>query len=1102
MIDQNCSVGAHPSFPISASALQGASLRPDSIYFDITIARQLSATLGETAPFFSAGELSAIGLLGKIYLSVIETFLTNNSGVFLEMDQFLVDNLSLATTQAALSAILKHYPTALSFQDPNQENRYLFSESSSTTARHSYYGSLFLIYLAENNQAIKARDGFFTDPVLRRSPHTTSFFHSFQTFFSGLPEQEGSGLNFLDTLLEPLRLHPNSLFDQLSYIRRNWGDLVDHNLLHALLIPLGHIKEEYNTRTAAFTSIAGDPLGFLTSTAPASPEPVMFSPDGDWMPRVVLQAKNVYVWLDQLSKQYQSPIIHLDDIPDEELFNLSNSGITALWLIGLWERSPASQTIKQLCGNPQAVSSAYSLYDYTISDRLGGEEAYQGLSSKAAQFNLKLAADMVPNHMGIDSRWVSEHPDWFLSRDKAPFPAYTFTGVDLSSNPSVGIFLEDHYYDKTDASVVFKRTDNQSGGNLYIYHGNDGTSMPWNDTAQLDFLNPEVREGVIQTILHVARKFPIIRFDAAMTLSKKHFQRLWFPEPGTGGAIPTRTEFGMSKEDFSSRMPVEFWREVVDRVAVEAPDTLLLAEAFWMMEGYFVRNLGMHRVYNSAFMHMLRNEDNDKYRQLIISTLELDPQILKRYVNFMNNPDEDTAISQFGSDGKYFGTCLMMSTLPGLPMFGHGQIEGFKEKYGMEYQKAYYDESPDPVLVERHKAEIFPLLHKRYLFADVENFYLYDLVSDNGRINPDVYAYSNRFDNESALIVFHNKWGSANGRIFRSAAINESSVDLLDGLGLSSVSGDFLLFTDQVSGLEYLRPLKDIDEHGLRFELGAYQYHAFVNFLPVFDPDGIYRNLYDRLGERGVSDLEMFSKEMSFEPLAKDLADLLGQLYSGKDELPPFPISEFLKSFQDLVPGIFSDLEASTDQTKKKLTLLLQVIKQHQFDLFSEIFHILIPWVLLSAASINQLASDLYLFINKYTLACQESVPDLSGSPERQVRDLSFLFSYRPQLSGLSLDFADHIDGWLSSSLVRNYLNVHDYQNRTYFEQESMETLLSITFAHFILEEHENLQDGAHQNTDLLNQITAKYKRSRSVLLESDYILDNFIAQLKSAYGG
>jgi hypothetical protein len=134
-------------------------------------------------------------------------------------------------------------------------------------------------------------------------------------------------------------------------------------------------------------------------------------------------------------------------------------------------------------------------------------------------------------------------------------------------------------------------------------------------------------------------------------------------------------------------MPHEFWREVVDRVAVEVPGTLLLAEAFWLLEGYFVRTLGMHRVYNSAFMNMLRDEENAKYRSYLKKTIEFDPDILKRYVNFMSNPDERTAIDQFGDGDKYFGVCTMLATLPGLPMFGHGQIEGFTEKYGMEYKR-------------------------------------------------------------------------------------------------------------------------------------------------------------------------------------------------------------------------------------------------------------------------------------------------------------------------------------------------------------------------------------------------------------------------------
>jgi glycosidase len=378
-------------------------------------------------------------------------------------------------------------------------------------------------------------------------------------------------------------------------------------------------------------------------------EKEQFTPDIHWMPSVVLLAKNTYVWLDQLSKKYQKDIRRLDQIPDEELDQLRKWNYTALWLIGIWERSEASRRIKHIMGNIDAVSSAYSLYDYEIAHDLGGEEAYNNLNERAKKYGIRLASDMVPNHTGIYSKWVIEHPDYFIQAPFPPFPAYRFTGENLSQHPDFEIRIEDGYYTRTDAAVVFQRIDKRTNEIRYIYHGNDGTAMPWNDTAQLDMLKKEVREAVIQKIFDVARKFSIIRFDAAMTLAKKHFARLWYPRPGTGGDIPSRADYAMSKTQFDALFPVEFWREVVDRMNAEMPETLLLAEAFWFMEGYFVRTLGMHRVYNSAFMHMLKNEENEKYRDLITNTLEYEPEILKRYVNFMSNPDEETAIRQFGT---------------------------------------------------------------------------------------------------------------------------------------------------------------------------------------------------------------------------------------------------------------------------------------------------------------------------------------------------------------------------------------------------------------------------------------------------------------------
>jgi len=70
----------------------------------------------------------------------------------------------------------------------------------------------------------------------------------------------------------------------------------------------------------------------------------------------------------------------------------------------------------------------------------------------------------------------------------------------------------------------------------------------------------------------------------------------------------------------------------------------------------------------------------------------------------------------------------MMATMPGLPMFGHGQVEGFTEKYGMEYRRAYKDERPDENFVRRHEHEIFPLLKRRRLFSGVDEFLLFDMI--------------------------------------------------------------------------------------------------------------------------------------------------------------------------------------------------------------------------------------------------------------------------------------------------------------------------------------------------------------------------------------
>ncbi len=825
------------------------------IFGDLAACRELAFRMTEVrtaadpkAEPVNPGALFAMGLIDEVSHVLVAQYRRSRDPQVTQaaLDWFAarvgednVDNL--------LRTFVEQFPNVAIYRGQQRLDDWLKGSTDGLPHREAVLEELMLLWLANQNPAFRPFRELFDDTKLAQTTAYKQVTAELGSYFATRPETGMGRGNLLDLLRAPIEAAPDSLSGQLAWIRENWSHFLGDSL-QKVLLATDVLKEEEVAIWMRFHPSTGtrphSPLSDthhsevpdFRSSHPGDIEYERFSPDQEWMPNVVMIAKSTYVWLAQLTRQYSRPIERLDQIPDEELETLNRRGLNALWLIGIWERSRASERIKHLRGQQDAVASAYSLFDYRIADDLGGDYAYRNLRERAARCGIRLASDMVPNHMGIDSPWVIEHPEWFLSRPDRPYPAYSFNGPDLSHDGRVEIKIEDHYYDQTDAAVVFQRRDNHSGHTEYVYHGNDGTSFPWNDTAQLNYLRADVREQVIQTILHVARLFPIIRFDAAMTLARRHVQRLWFPLPGSGGSIPSRAEFAMSQEQFDAAMPNEFWREVVDRVAAEVPGTLLLAEAFWLLEGYFVRTLGMHRVYNSAFMNMLRDEENAKYRSVIKNTIEFDPDILKRYVNFMSNPDERTAIDQFGTGDKYFGVCTMMATLPGLPMFGHGQVEGFTEKYGMEYKRPRYEETPNQHLVERHQREIAPLLKQRHVFAESANFALFDFWRDDGKVDENVFAWSNRLRDQRALAVYHNKFASTSGTLHHSAARADKAsgalftVRIHEALGLPHDGDDILAYQDNASGLHFLRRAGEIRERGLHLNLGAYQYHLFQNW--------------------------------------------------------------------------------------------------------------------------------------------------------------------------------------------------------------------------------------------------------------------------------
>jgi len=1064
----------------------------------------------------SAGQLNQLALLNEIFRFLAGRYLElRRCAIAQDRVEIAGEPVELPALPPTLDAFARLFPPAavLEGTDPAA-----FLEGAGE--RLATAVELFVLATqTANPAAADLADLFRDDELAERIPYRQTL-AEFDEKLRAVPAHGLFGRSLLELLRDPIEAAPDSLSAQLGYIQKIWAPILPAELLRQIQTSFDVLQEEQMQRGFG-------PGPALAPGYGAGDEPEAFSPDVDWMPNAVLIAKSVYVWLDQLSRRYGRTITRLDQIPEEELDTLARWGFTSLWLIGIWERSPASEKIKRIMGNPEAVASAYSLYDYAVSGDLGGEEALAVLEERCLARGIRLASDVVPNHTGIYSRWMREHPDWYIQLDHPPYPGYRFTGPDLSFDGAFSLRIEDGYWDHSDAAVVFQHVDHGSGRVRHIYHGNDGTHMPWNDTAQLNYLLPAVREAVIQTIIRVARRFRIIRFDAAMTLAKKHFQRLWFPRPGGGAGVPSRAEHPMSQEEFDRLLPVEFWREVVDRVAAEAPDTLLLAEAFWLMEGYFVRTLGMHRVYNSAFMNMLKTEENAKYRGVIGNILEFEPEILKRFVNFMNNPDEATAVEQFGTGDKYFGVAVLLATMPGLPMFGHGQIEGLREKYGMEYRRAYWNETEDEAFVRHHEAQVFPLLRRRHIFSGAEHFVLYDFVS-GGHADENVFVYSNRSGAERALVVYHNRHAETGGWIRNArpklvrtpgGEATHAAPTLAAALGFETGMDCYVRFRDHRDGLEYLRQGRELAEEGLYLHLGAYQYHVFLDFQEIRDEEGCWAQLHQALAGRPVPSLDRELRKIRFAPLGEALRRLLAPSLAGRNPLSKASQKRFsggLGAFLGelaralALPGDPGELERRTLGKLEALPLLtsLKGRSRREREALAEVAtaldapqrpghpgRLLLPYLALQRSGELTPGADPEGRAAGWMEECilEETLAALMPGPESETDALLVKVLLRHQRFFAPEARRADLRGLLEDPAVQHLLQVHWHGECRWLVKEALETLLEGLFLVAAVEAAALCAGGRRRLLTHLTETHAELERLRTTATEAGYRLERFL---------
>lgn len=475
---------------------------------------------------------------------------------------------------------------------------------------------------------------------------------------------------------------------------------------------------------------------------------------------------NTRVWCEELSAKH-GRCISLQDVPDEEWDRLAALGFDFLYLMGVWRRSLIGRRIFRTdvrnFGDFDAalpawkvhdvVSSPFSIQNYRPDPRIATAEGLSEVHNKLRRRGMGLILDFVPNHTGFDHSWIAQHPDRYIQGNDE----------DFRCDPA--------------AFYLVERAEDE---NLFVARGRDPYFPPWSDVAQLNYFNPDCRQGIIATLKNIARYCDGVRCDMAMLVTNETFSRTWghflksWPTPRT-----------------------EFWKEAIAAV----PDLVWLAEVYWDME-WRMQELGFQFTYDKRLYDRLREASTGQVR----AHLGADIRYQSKLARFLENHDEPRCAAVFPRE-RIACVVTLLSTLPGMRFYHHGQLNGAKAFVPMPLAKAR-PETADPQIRE--------LYEQALRFADAEVFHagewqLLEAQPAGDDTFQDLIAYCWHYHSDHRLIVVNLGSRTAQGMV-QKAAVGTSRK---------------CLFCDLLNGSEYLRERADIDSNGLYVRLAPYQAHVF-----------------------------------------------------------------------------------------------------------------------------------------------------------------------------------------------------------------------------------------------------------------------------------
>jgi len=482
-----------------------------------------------------------------------------------------------------------------------------------------------------------------------------------------------------------------------------------------------------------------------------------------WPKNPVIYEINTWVWLQELRQKYHRSVM-LGSVPSEEWDALASLEVEAVWLMGVWERSPVGIRISRALPALQTeyrqalpdysledvVGSPYCVHRYVVDERLGGLWGLAEARAELVRRGLRLILDFVPNHVAPDHPWVYEFPKYFIHG----------SGKDLVGVPNE-FFVAD--------------------GKI-IACGRDPYFPPWTDTAQLNAFHPGLRRAVIETVSGIADQCDGLRCDMAMLLINSIFERTWGDRAGP-------------------RPDSEYWRELIGAVRERHPDFLFVAEAYWELE-WELQQQGFDYCYDKRLYDRLICDRAEDIRLHLTADLSYQNKL----VRFIENHDEPRAAEAFSLD-KARAAAVAMATLPGAKLFHQGQFEGRRVRLPVQLGRRP-DETVDEALQVFYK-RLLKVIHAP-AFKEGE----WSLCERSGwPDNPsyvNVVAWCWRQADEKYLVVINLSPARCRGRI---------------QLPWTDLKGRRSLLFEVMNGERYEPDGDEMLDQGLYVDLEAWRFH-------------------------------------------------------------------------------------------------------------------------------------------------------------------------------------------------------------------------------------------------------------------------------------